>query len=492
MLEHLPSILTTLLLVLHWGIILGLGLRVSLKRRPTGSALAWLFLITTVPFVGAVIYLFVGEVWLPSRRIRRAREGREYLRDVAMGIEDRWELSDDKLPDIARHLNAQTNLPMGISALGGNSVELYDQCAKCIRAIVHDIDNARESVSMLFYIWHSQGLVREVEDALLRAVERGVRCRVLLDSAGSRRFLAGPQARRLRDVGVELAEALSVGRLRIQLKRIDIRNHRKIVVIDHRIGFTGSMNMADPAYFNVGKGVGQWIDVMARVEGPAARVLEMTLALDWATEADGAAKSGTEEFLNSIRDSTIQGSCGDIATQIVPSGPDQQGHLIHEMLITLMYNARKRMVMTTPYFIPDEAMLQAIRGAAHRGVRVTLVVPERIDSVLVRHASKAYFEDLLEAGVEVYQYRGGLLHSKTVSVDDDVVMLGSVNMDKRSFTINFEISMFVYHAAFLKDMRALQDSYIRDSIRIEPAAWSRRRVHERIIQNAIQLFSPLL
>lgn len=492
MIELAIAIVPTVLFALHWGIIVGLGLRVILRRRSAGSSLAWMFLITSVPFLGGVIYLMIGELWLPSRRIKQALAGRELLRDVATGIEDRWELADDDLPLIARQLNAQSNLPFGLSALGGNSIELFDACNTCLDAMIRDIDHATQSVSMLFYIWHSKGKVEEVEDALIRACQRGVQCRVLLDSAGSRGFINSRNAQRLRQGGVELVEALPVGRFRFQLKRIDIRNHRKIVVIDHRVGYTGSMNMADPLHFNVGKGVGAWIDIMARVEGPVAQVMEMGVAMDWATEGGGIDTPSTHGFFESIREAVLPASCGDIAAQIVPSGPDQPEQLIHEMLITMIYNARKRLVITTPYFIPGEAMLQAIRGAAHRGVRVSLVVPERIDSVLVRHASKSYFEDLLDAGVEIYQYRGGLLHSKTVSADDEVSMLGSVNMDKRSFTINFEISMLVYHHGFLKDLRTLQESYIRDSIRIEPDRWRLRRVHERVMQNVLQLLSPLL
>jgi cardiolipin synthase len=278
----------------------------------------------------------------------------------------------------------------------------------------------------------------------------------------------------------------------LQLKRIDIRNHRKIVVIDHRIGYTGSMNMVDPQFFNVGRGVGTWIDVMARVEGPAAEVLELTMALDWAAEHRGRNHQNTLELVDSIRVASSKPAPGSIAAQIVPSGPDQSAQLIHEMLITLMYNTRKRLVLTTPYFIPSEAMMQAIISAAHRGVRVTLVVPQDIDSKLVRHASKSYFEDLLRAGVEVFTYRGGLLHSKIVTADDDVGMLGSVNMDKRSFSINFEISMFVYDQGFVSELRSLQQSYIEHAERIEFDEWCRRPVYMRLLQNTLQLMAPIL
>ena len=492
MLDHFLAILPTLAVILHWGIIFGLGLRIILKRRASGVSLAWLLLVTSVPFVGAFIYLLVGELWLPHRRIKRAVSGREALKDVVESIEDRWELADADLPDLARSLNAQSNVPLGLSALGGNSVEVYDSCVPCLDAMIEDIDAAKLSVNMLFYIWQSHGAVSGVEDALIRAAKRGVRCRLLLDSAGSRGFLRGNRAREMRSAGIEIVEALPVGKLRIQLKRIDIRNHRKIVSIDHRVGYTGSMNMADPVYFNAGKGVGQWIDVMARVEGPAAKVLDITMALDWAIEDTGHESKSTRELLDSIKNADPVEAAGDTAAQIVPSGPDQAALLIHQMIVTLIYNAKRRLVITTPYFIPGDAMLEAIMGAAHRGVRVTLVVPQRIDSVLVRHASKAYYEDLLQAGVEIYAFRGGLLHSKIVTADDDVAMMGSVNMDRRSFSINFEISMFVYGAEKMDRLRTLQYAYVADSDRVELRAWRRRPVHAKVIQNAIQLLAPIL
>ncbi len=492
MLEHFPAILTTMLVLLHWGIIFGLGLRILLIRQETGVSLAWMLLITSVPYAGGLIYLFVGELWLPRRRIKQTLASREQLQEVVERIEDRWELFDDQIPDLARGLNAQSNVPLGLSALGGNSLELYSDFDSCIDAMVADIDQAESAITLLYYIWESKGGIQRIEDALIRAADRGVCCRLLLDSAGSRTFLKSARAKQMRAVGIEIIEALPVGKLRLQLKRIDIRNHRKIVSIDHRIGYTGSMNMVDPEFFNVKKGVGQWIDVMSRVEGPAARVLDLTMALDWAIEDTRQASTSTDKLFDSIRNASKIQALGDIAVQVVPSGPDQGAQLIHQMLITLIYNTRRRLVITTPYFIPSEAMLEAITGAALRGVRVTLVMPENSDSILVHHASKAYFDDLLNAGVEVYQYKGGLLHSKTVTADDDVAMLGSVNMDKRSFGINFEISMFVYTRVFTQDLRAVQQGYINDSVRLELNTWGSRPVHDRAIQNAAQLLAPIL
>ena len=488
----LISILTTSTLVLHWGIVIGLGLRIILKRRARGVAIAWLFLITSLPFVGAVMYLLVGELWLPRRRIRIAKEVRAGLQGMVGKIEDQWELPDDQLPELARTLNAQTHAPLGLTALGGNALELIDTCESCTDALVHDIQNAQHSVSMLFYIWQSAGQIQRVEQALVDAVERGVKVRLLIDGAGSKEFLRSPRAKQLRKRGIEIVEALPGGLLRMLFERIDIRNHRKIVVIDHSIAYTGSMNMVDPAYFKLGAGFGQWVDVMARIQGPVARVLGMHMGMDWAIEDRISKADHAGEMIKAIEQQGEIEAAGTIAAQVVPSGPDQDEQIIHEMLITLIYNARTRLVITTPYFVPSESMLQAMVSAAHRGVRVSLVVPKNIDSVLVRHASRSYFEDLLEAGIELYAYTGGLLHAKTVTADQNVAMLGSVNMDLRSFSINFELSLFVYDTEFMKTLRDLQHSYIEQSERIEPEAWAERSIVTRAIQNTMQLMAPIL
>lgn len=485
---YLTTVLTAGAVVMHWVIVFGLGFRIILKRRPTGVSLAWLLVVVTLPFFGAVLYLFVGEVWLPRRRIQRYTAYRESNQDQVFQIDQAWDIKGEDLPALAWGLNAQVSSPTKISAIGGNSIELFDTSAGCLRAVVKDIDEAESSVSMLFYIWQSGGDVDLVEQALVRAAQRGVDCRVMVDCAGSKRFIRKRSAQPMINGGVRVVNTLPAGIFRALLARIDIRNHRKIISIDHKIAYTGSMNMVDPSCFKADKRFGQWVDVMARVQGPAARVLDMTVRLDWAVESQ-------DEPSEECEIGTTHGAgeaFGEVALQVVPSGPDQSSDVIHDMLLTLIYSARERLVITTPYFIPSEAMQRALTGASQRGVRVTIVVPEKIDSILVRHASKSYFEDLLEAGVEIWAYQGGLLHAKTVIADDDVAMLGTVNMDKRSFWINFEISVFAYDRRVVDDLGALQQRYIDRARRIDAQRWSQRSIVSRVIQNSVQLLSPIL
>ncbi len=487
----IASIFATALFVLHWVIVIGLGLRIILKRRPTGVSVAWLLVVGSVPLVGAVMYLLVGELWLPRRRIERYNALKESISGQIKRIDQAWDIKGDDLPSLARSLNAQANNPLKISAVGGNAIRLFDTSTGCIEAIVEDIDGAKLAVSMLFYIWQSGGGVDLVERALIRAAGRGVECRVMVDCAGSKGFLRKDGAKAMREGGVQVIDTLPAGILRVLFARIDIRNHRKIITIDHDIAYTGSMNMVDPKCFHTKKGVGQWVDVMARVQGPAARVLDMTSNLDWAVETNQGARDLSKAMESLMAKAAVE-SAGSIPLQVVPSGPDQGARIIHDMLLTLIYTARNKLVMTTPYFIPSEAMLTALTAAAMRGVQATLVVPAKIDSILVRHASKSYYTDLLEAGVEIRAYRGGLLHSKTVTADDEVGLLGTVNMDKRSFWINFEISLFAYDAGIVGELCRLQDGYIADANVVDLEQWNRRSLVSRVVENSLQLLAPIL
>ncbi|MDF1808582.1 MAG: cardiolipin synthase [Phycisphaerales bacterium] len=488
----LSSIIAVLISLSHWVIVIGLGLRIILKRRSTGVSLAWLLIVGLVPFVGAVLYLFVGELWLPRRRIHAYEIFKESISADLTRINENWDITSDQLPQLAKSLNAQSSSLLNISAIGGNSVVLYDKSDCCIDAIIADIDSASISIHMLFYIWESSGHVEQVEAALIRAINRGVSCKLMVDSAGSKHFLRSKRVKELRAAGIEIVEALPASILRVLFYRIDIRNHRKIISIDQEIAYTGSMNMVDPEYFGVGKGVGEWIDVMVRVRGPAACVLDLVAKLDWAMEFSDNAGRDAKSEIRSVHQFENLVSHGEVPTQIVPSGPDQAPRIAHDMLLTLIYNTEKRLIITTPYFIPSEAMLTAMTAAALRGVQVTLVVPEKVDSILVRLASKSYFEDLLETGVQICTYRGGLLHAKTVTADDTVALVGTVNMDKRSFWINFEISLFAYDKSVVNALRGVQESYINDSSIVLYDDWVRRSVGMRVCQNTAQLMAPIL
>ena len=302
---------------------------------------------------------------------------------------------------------------------------------------------------------------------------------------GSEAFLEGATVRRLREAGVELRAALPTGPLRTLFARADLRNHRKIVVIDDRVAYTGSQNLVDPRFFKQESGVGQWVDAMARLTGPAAASLDAVFRLDWSVETGSPFEPPPAAALDASR-------AGSSLVQVVPSGPDLRPEAIHQLLLTAIYSARRELVMTTPYFVPDEAMLTALLSAALRGVDVTLIVPARNDSLMVRYASVAHFDDLLSAGARIALFNGGLLHTKSLTIDGETSLFGSVNLDMRSLWLNFEITLFVYDPAFTLRLRALQQAYMRDADLVDPEVWRRRPAWHRFAENSFRLLSPLL
>jgi cardiolipin synthase len=309
----------------------------------------------------------------------------------------------------------------------------------------------------------------------------------LVDAVGSRDFLRSELAGRMRRGGVILQAALQAGLVRMLFVRFDLRMHRKIAVIDGEVAYTGSLNLVDPRFFKKDAGVGEWVDAMVRVQGPAVEPLAITFLEDWALET-----TETPEQLRKIGIVRSLSERGPAAIQVIPSGPAIRGEAIQRILLMAIYAARRELVLTTPYFVPDESLAAALLSAAERGVAVTLIVPARVDSLLVRWASQAYKGDLMAAGVRVLLFDGGLLHTKSVTIDGQVSLFGSLNLDPRSLHLNFEITLATYDADFTARLRQLQQSYIADARPMDLEAWQSRSKTTRLVENTARLFGPLL
>jgi cardiolipin synthase len=310
---------------------------------------------------------------------------------------------------------------------------------------------------------------------------------VLLDALGSRPFLRSGAAAELRRHGVRLEAALQAGTLRALLvRRPDLRMHRKILVIDDEIGYTGSLNLADPTLFKQDAGVGQWVDALVRVHGPAVAQLAATFREDWYLE--------TDEWTDppALTAELPAPAAGPAPVQVLPSGPGPRVEAIEQVVLTALYLARTEVVLTTPYFIPSESLLTALLSAASRGVAVTLIVPARIDSRLVHFASRAPQPDLLSAGVRVALFRGGLLHTKSITVDGELSLFGSVNLDPRSFRLDLEITLAVYDAGFTAALRRLQQHYLDNSDVLDLATCRARSALERLAEDTARLVGPVL
>ncbi len=489
MLKYLLLHPSTISLLAHAFVVTALFVRIIMRRPATGIALAWLLLIAVIPFGGAIVYLLIGERRIGSARARgieSLRSGYRQIIDAAI----RGGLLD---VDWSRHtLGARSLNQLGRSMIGcptvrGSRLQLFTDTQEILSAIARDIDAAQTSVLIEFYIWNAGGRADDVLEAVIRAARRGVSCRVLVDALGARPWWKGNQPELLRAAGVDVRPALPVGLFRTFFGRTDLRLHRKIVVIDGTAAWTGSMNLVDPRYFKQDSGVGEWVDAMVRVQGAAVVPLAATMIGDWILESGET----MADVISSAGLHLVEPN-GPADIQVAPSGPGLTQDGLLQMILTLIGGAREELVLTTPYLVPDESLLRALRGAAGRGVCVKLIVPEKVDSFLTRHASRSYYDDLLEAGVEIHQFRGGLLHTKSIMVDGEVSMFGTVNLDMRSLWLNYEVAMFVYDLEFAAELLRLQQSYLDDSVRLETETWNRRSFGNRFLENTLRLMSPLL
>ncbi|WP_208598314.1 cardiolipin synthase [Desulfatiglans anilini] len=481
-----PHMVSTVVLVVHWVVIVILSIRVVMRRPPVGVAMAWLVVVFSVPFAGAAVYLLFGEKRLGRSRAVRIQSGVPRL--------TRWQASlgaqavTVPLPigPPGEPLRRHAERLQGFPALPGNETLLLSDFESVFDHMIRDIGAAEQTVHLCFYIWEEKGRTGEIVDALTRAAQRGVQCRAIADALGSKTFLKGLQAGRLRRAGVDLRAAWPTGLARALATRTDLRNHRKIAVIDGRVAYTGSQNLVDPRFFKQKAGVGEWVDAMVRIKGPAAASLDGVFLFDWSVETGATFEPPTVW--------TASGSAmpGGSVVQVVPSGPDLQAESIHQVLLKAIYGAECELVMTTPYFVPDDALLTALTTAALCGVAVTLIIPARNDSLLVRHASAAHFDDLMSAGVRIALFNGGLLHTKSLTIDGAVSVFGSVNLDMRSFWLDSEISLLVYDRDFTGRLRDLQERYLRDSERLDPDVWNSRPSRRRFVDNACRLLGPLL
>ena len=480
---------TTVTWCMHLLLAFVLSVRVIMKRPATGVALAWLLVINAIPCLGVLVYLLIGERRISRSRLQTIRQLQsDYAQVVEHAVhEGLVDVNWDKHSDVAQSMGLLGWRMVGSPTVCGSSYELLGGTLNILRRIANDIDEAQHSVLMEFYIWNPGGLADEVLAAVIRAQNRGVQCCLLIDAVGARPWWKGSQPDELRAVGVELRPALPVGFFRTLVGRSDLRLHRKIVVIDSEVSWTGSMNLVDPRFFKQDRGVGEWVDAMVRLQGSVVSPLAATMIGDWILEGDDSLSELVSRHQLHLVDPT-----GTADIQVIPSGPGETNDGLLQMILTMINGAREELVLTTPYLVPDESLLRAIRGASARGVKVQVIVPEKVDSIMTRYASRSYYEDLLHAGVELYLYREGLLHTKSITIDGQISMFGTVNFDMRSLWLNYEVALFVYDCGFAGKLRELQQTYLDSSEQIDHEVWSKRPFGKQLLENTLRLLSPLL
>jgi cardiolipin synthase len=486
-LPSLPALVATLLLLVQIGIIvLALGV-IPGGRRPS-SGMAWLILVLAVPFFGLLAFLFLG-----TNRVERPR--REKQLRVNSAIQARTaEMADldEHRPELAYVASvALLNRRLGaLPAVPGNSVDLFPDYHDSIRAMAEAVDRAERFVHVQFYISAWDEVTAPFFEALVRATGRGVDVRFLFDHLGSRGIpVYREMLDKLEGTGIEWHPMMPLDLLRGKVRRPDLRNHRKILVVDGVVGFAGSQNLIEPSYDKPAnrKAGREWVELVARVRGPVVAELNAVFLTDWYSE--------TGEILEDTMvgaDEAVADGQGDLVGQVVPSGPGFATENNLRMFTTLIYGARRRLSITSPYFVPDESLLYAITTAAQRGVEVELFVSEGADQFMVYHAQRSYYQALLEAGVRIWLYPiPFVLHSKHFSVDDDVAVIGSSNMDLRSFALNYEVSLMLVGRGIVDGMREVEDSYRSRSRELTEEEWRGRSRASRYVDNVMRLTSAL-
>jgi len=460
--------------------------RVIMRGTKPSVSLSWIVILFFLPLLGPFLYFILGENRLGTRRAlkfeRKTKNFNDEVETVWKKKRLEWNADEECYAVLAKLGTALGGMP----PLKGNSLDLMDDANLVLDKLKADIDGAKNHCHLLYYIWMPEGRGKEIGDALIAAAKRGVECRVLVDWVGAKGFLSCTECAQMRDAGVKVVGALPAGIIRMAFARVDLRNHRKIAVIDGTIAYCGSQNLTDKTYRNKRRRkVGPWIDTTVRITGPAVQALQTVFLRDWAAETDENLKDPDVFYPSPQR-------TGTSIVHVVPSGPGPQPDAIRQALLAAVFSAREEIVMVTPYFVPDESMKTALINAALRGVAVTLVLPDTLDARLVEAASRAQFQDLLDAGVKIALHPEGLLHAKTATVDRKLGMVGSANLDMRSFWLNFEITLFIYDGEFTDELRAQQRKYLKESIEIKPDAWRKRAWIERFVDNIAQLAGPLL
>ena len=457
--------------------------RVLLRpHREPASRLAWIIIVLAVPLVGLFAYLILGETRISGRRREHGRDVDAHL-PRPKGNEsclERLGGGPHEAPfELARTINH-------LDPTCGNTARVSADSNSAIAEMVADIDAAKEHVHLGTYIWLADNNGLKVKDAFIRAAKRGVGVRILADALGSRRLIQSHHWKDMRDSGCEVRVALPVGNPLWTLirGRVDLRNHRKVTVIDNHITWCGSQNIADPE-FRIKPRYAPWVDIMTRWEGPVAQHSQFLFASDWIAE-------GGDDIRSLLQSEPPSAAEGGILAQVIGTGPTASFDAMPSTFSELIHSAREELVITTPYFVPDEQLLFALTSAARRGVKTTMILPRKCDSRFVAATSRSYYEDLLKAGVDLFEFRHGLLHAKTMIVDRKIGLIGSANLDRRSFELNFENNILFADGAFTDAIRDRQDQYLAGSDRVTAEDVARFGFFRRIVQNLLATMSPVL
>ena len=455
------------------------------NRRPM-SGMAWLLTIFFVPYLGVLLFLLIGYRTLPKKRLAMQEEINRFILESTEGMErvrrdHPWPSWLESVVELNRNLGA---MPL----VGDNTASVIGEYQVAFDTMIADIDLAKKYVHVEFYILSLDHTTAPFFAALENAHKRGVTVRVLMDHIQSMRKPGFHQTKkRLTDAGIHWELMLPVQPFRGKWQRPDLRNHRKLLIVDGLIGFMGSQNIIDRSYNmrrNIRRGL-QWKDFMTRLEGPIVSGLNAIFITDWYSETN-------ELLTRDIEPVHPRPVTQALDCQVVPSGPGFKGENNLRLFLALLYYAQDRIIITSPYFVPDESMMYAITTATQRGLHVELFVSEIGDQAVVYHAQRSYYEELLTAGVHIYMYKAPyILHAKHFTIDDEVAVVGSSNMDQRSFSLNMEVSLMVRGQSFVRNLRAMEDENRLNSRELTLEEWRKQPLRSTILDNLARLTSAV-
>lgn len=481
---------TDILLTIHFILLIVISLRVLARHDLSSPArLAWLVILFILPYIGVVVYWMFGEIHLGRGFEREHRQiiDRLHSHDPKV-LGHNASLTEAIKPAYQAAFAYSANVT-GFHTTVGNRAELMADAADTQARMIADFDAATDHIHVLYYIWLIDGMGIDTAEALMRAARRGVTCRAMVDGMGSRKMIGSKIWQDMIEAGVQVSVALPISNLIkvILFSRLDLRNHRKITVIDGKIGYCGSRNCADPE-FRVKPKYAPWVDIMLRVEGPVVAQNQMLFASDWLTQNP---ETPVESF-KYYTDIDSEQQADGFAAQVFADGPTQRHGTTPQFLGALISQAQHTLIISTPYFVPDYSLVSILCATAYRGVDVTMIFPKENDSFVVAATSHSYYWQLLEAGVKIYEYKSGLLHAKTLTVDGEISLIGSTNLDLRSFDLNYENNVVMSDKALTADIVERQFQYIADSdevLREHVEAWS---VPYKIWNNIVATMGPVL
>lgn len=488
-----------IILVLSYILSVVISIKLILENRDPSKTLIWILIFMLFPVMGILIYAVLG------RNIRKIKMNKTYKmannmkkENILFNLDEIKELAqcqssmikEGKLPygenidfRVLRVVSLLLNtgiFPFTIN----NSVEIYIDGNEKFKNLIKDIRNAKDHIHLEYFIIKDSEIGDTIKKELIKKANEGVKIRIIYDDVGCWRFWFHRKFfNEMRSYGIKIIPYLK-GKITIPIGgQINYRNHRKIVVIDGKIGYTGGINIGDE-YIGKNKKFGYWRDTHIRIEGTSVYMLQMIFLTDW--------YYNTKEVLLKERLFPKLNTKGNSMMQIVASGPDSDWESMHYAYFYAICQAKKSIYIETPYFIPDESLLKALKCAALSGVELIILFPKIADHKIVNTASYSYFQEILESGGKVYLYNKGFLHSKVVIIDDFMASTGSANMDLRSFKLNFEVNAFIYDGKIIEEIKKDFMLDLANSEELERSKFENRNIIMKVKESVSRLFSPLL